>query len=109
MVSHGRRLHRCRSSATRECQRKIRRARACARRRSRSTAYATVKDWTLREVVREEGVNAKSLKRPGLARVLAGVKEGKVGAVVVYKLDRLTRKPRHNRHWWRIHKTPLLS
>jgi site-specific DNA recombinase len=49
-----------------------------------------VKDWTLREVVCEAEVSAKSLKRPGLAHVLGLVKAGAVGAVVVYKLDRLT-------------------
>ena len=32
-------------------------------------AYATVKDWTLHEVIRDEGVSAKSLKRPGMARL----------------------------------------
>jgi site-specific DNA recombinase len=54
-------------------------------------AYATVKDWTLREIIRDEGVSAKSLKRPGLEQLLALVDAGQVEAVIVYKLDRLTR------------------
>ena len=39
-----------------------------AAQQAKITAYATVKDWTLREVVCEAGVSDKSLKRPGLAR-----------------------------------------
>jgi site-specific DNA recombinase len=54
-------------------------------------AYAVVKDWSVAEVIRDEGASAKSLQRPGLARLLALVKAGGVGAVVVAKLDRLTR------------------
>jgi site-specific DNA recombinase len=54
-------------------------------------AYATVKDWTLREIIRDEGVSAKSLKRPGLERLLALVDAGEVDVVIVYKLERLTR------------------
>jgi site-specific DNA recombinase len=39
-------------------------------------AYAHVKDWTLTEIIREVGHSAKSLKRPGMARVLALVAAG---------------------------------
>jgi excisionase family DNA binding protein len=54
-------------------------------------ASATVKDRTLLEIVRDEGVSAKSLTRPGLERLLALVGAGEVDVVIVYKLDRLTR------------------
>jgi DNA invertase Pin-like site-specific DNA recombinase len=54
-------------------------------------AYAVVKDWTVVEVIRDEGASAKSLQRPGLARLLALVKAGGADVVVVSKLDRLTR------------------
>ena len=37
-------------------------------------AYAVVKDWTVVEVIRDQGASAKSLHRPGLARILALVK-----------------------------------
>jgi site-specific DNA recombinase len=53
-------------------------------------AYAVVKDWAVVEVIRDQGASAKSLHRPGLARLLALVKAGAV-QVVVAKLDRLTR------------------
>jgi DNA invertase Pin-like site-specific DNA recombinase len=54
-------------------------------------AYATVKDWGLLELIRDEGHSAKHLKRPGLERLLALVESRRVEAVIVYKLDRLTR------------------
>src|SRR5215216_1379423 len=54
-------------------------------------AYAVVKDWTLTELIHDEGHSAKSLKRPGMARLLALVETEQVDIVMVYKLDRLTR------------------
>jgi len=54
-------------------------------------AYGLVKDWTLTEVIRDEGVSAKSLQRPGLQRLLALVDAGAVEVIIIYKLDRLTR------------------
>jgi site-specific DNA recombinase len=41
-----------------------------------------------------EGQSAKTLNRPGLQRVLALVQAGKVQAVIIAKLDRLTRSVR---------------
>jgi site-specific DNA recombinase len=57
-------------------------------------AYATVKEWTLREMIRDAGVSAKTLHRPGLARLLALVRGREVDVVVVAKLDRLSRRVR---------------
>ena len=54
-------------------------------------AYAMVKDWTLAELIQDAGHSAKSLKRPGLAGLLAMVEARHVDVVIVYKLDRLTR------------------
>ena len=54
-------------------------------------AYAVVKDWTVTEVICDEGVSAKNTNRPGLQRLLALVDARQVEAVIVYKLDRLTR------------------
>jgi site-specific DNA recombinase len=55
------------------------------------TSYSDVKDWTVGELIQDEGQSAKSLNRPGMQRLLALVETGDIGAVVVYKLDRLTR------------------
>lgn len=57
-------------------------------------AMCAVQDAQLVEVVVDAGVSAKSLNRPGLARVLALVEAGQVDRVVVAKLDRLTRSVR---------------
>jgi site-specific DNA recombinase len=57
-------------------------------------AYAVVKDWTVSQIISDEGQSAKHLKRPGLARLLALVDARQVDVVIVYKLDRLTRSVR---------------
>ena len=41
--------------------------------------------------MRDAGKSAKTLERPGLSRILEAVEAGTIGAVVVLKLDRLTR------------------
>jgi site-specific DNA recombinase len=55
-------------------------------------AYAEVHDLELIDVVRDEGISGKTLNRPGIARVLGMAKDRKVDAIIVYKLDRLSRK-----------------
>jgi DNA invertase Pin-like site-specific DNA recombinase len=58
-------------------------------------AYCKAKDWDLVEVIRDEGISAKNLKRPGLQSILARIpkRNGKRGfdGIIVIKLDRLTR------------------
>ena len=54
-------------------------------------AYALVKDWTGLRLIRDERASAKHLKRPGLEDLLSLVRAQQVEAVMVYKLDRLTR------------------
>jgi site-specific DNA recombinase len=54
-------------------------------------AMATVHGTDLSEVIVDGGESAKSLNRPGIAKLLAMVDAGGVGVVVVAKLDRLTR------------------
>jgi len=54
-------------------------------------AMATVQSAELLEVIVDGGESAKSLTRPGLQRLLALIHAGKVQAVIVAKLDRLTR------------------
>jgi DNA invertase Pin-like site-specific DNA recombinase len=58
-------------------------------------AYATAKDLDLVEVIREEGLSGKDLKgRPGMQRLIAACEAGEIDAVLVVKLDRLSRKTR---------------
>ena len=58
------------------------------------TAYAGLYDLELVEVIVDAGESAKSLDRPGLTRALAMLKSGEADALVVVKLDRLTRSVR---------------
>jgi len=54
-------------------------------------AMATVQGAELMEVIVDGGESAKSLNRPGLQRLLGLVNACEVDAVIVAKLDRLTR------------------
>src|SRR5450755_4571337 len=54
-------------------------------------AMATVQGSELIDVIVDGGESAKSLNRPGLQRLMGLVNSGKVQAVIVAKLDRLTR------------------
>jgi site-specific DNA recombinase len=54
-------------------------------------AMATVHGTELAKVIVDGGESAKSLNRPGIAKLLAMVDAGGVNVVIVAKLDRLTR------------------
>lgn len=55
------------------------------------TAYASLYDLELVKVVVDAGVSAKTLQRPGLQRALGMLRKGQANALLVVKLDRLTR------------------
>jgi site-specific DNA recombinase len=57
-------------------------------------AYTVVKEWPLPEIIRDAGQSAKSLKRPGMTRLLGLVHASEVDVVMVAKLDRLSRRVR---------------
>jgi site-specific DNA recombinase len=59
---------------------------------SKIRAYADLHDLELVDVIRDEGISGKSLERPGFERLQGILDEGKAQAVIVYKLDRLSRK-----------------
>ena len=61
----------------------------------RIRAYATAKGLNLGEVLVDEGCSGKDLKRPALQELLARCDRGEVADVIVWKLDRLTRRTRH--------------
>jgi DNA invertase Pin-like site-specific DNA recombinase len=54
-------------------------------------AYARLYDLDLVAVVIDAGVSAKTLERPGLQRALGMLRKGEASALLVAKLDRLTR------------------
>lgn len=58
---------------------------------SRIRAYAEAKDITLIDVIVDVGKSGKNLKRSGVQKVLWMVEDGLVGAVIIYKIDRMFR------------------
>ena len=57
----------------------------------KAKAYASLYDLDLVEVIIDAGESAKTLDRPGLQRALSMLKTGQADALLVVKLDRLTR------------------
>ena len=64
---------------------------SCDMQTSKIRAMAEVQDADLVEIITDAGASAKTLRRPGMQKVLDLVTAGAVDAVIVYKLDRLTR------------------
>ena len=62
--------------------------------RAKVAAYAELYDLELVEVIVDAGASAKTLDRPGLARALGMLRKGDAEALLVVKLDRLTRSVR---------------
>ena len=62
--------------------------------RAKAEAYASLYDLELVAVIVDAGASAKTLDRPGLQKALGMLKSGEAEAVLVAKLDRLTRSVR---------------
>ena len=58
---------------------------------AKAAAYASLYDLTIIDTVTDSGVSAKTLSRPKLQRALAKLHTGEADALLVTKLDRLTR------------------
>lgn len=60
-------------------------------------AYCERQGWPVAAVFREEGASATTMERPALGRLFEFLarSKGKIGHVVVYRLDRLSRNRRH--------------
>lgn len=52
------------------------------------------KGWTYAGTFSDPGVSGRTMNRNGLQQMITAIKAGKVDAVVIYKLDRLSRKQR---------------
>lgn len=79
-------------------------------------AYCKAKDWQLISVIRDEGISAKNLNRPGLQSILSRVtkRNGKRGfdGLIAVKLDRLTRSVgdlAHLNKLFEVNKLALIS
>ena len=62
-----------------------------AAQRAAIEAECARRGWTLVAVHEDPGVSGKSMDRPGLAAALADVEQGRAAALVVSKVDRLSR------------------
>jgi DNA invertase Pin-like site-specific DNA recombinase len=69
---------------------------SCAIQRTRCTEFIRSKTWDywspIAERFDDEGESGATLERPGLAKLLRRIEEGDVRRVIVYRVDRLTRK-----------------
>ena len=61
-------------------------------------AYAELYDLDLVEIIVDPGESAKTLDRPGLTRARQALRRGHAQALLVVKLDRLTRSVRDLGH-----------
>jgi site-specific DNA recombinase len=59
-------------------------------------AYASLNNMDLVEIISDAGISGKTMDRPGISRVLEMLNKRDVDAVIVYKLDRLSRKTLDN-------------
>lgn len=58
---------------------------------ARLEAYCTAKGWTLLHTYIDGGCSGGNTDRPALQEMLRAIRAGRIDAVVVYKLDRLSR------------------
>lgn len=54
--------------------------------------WAAAKEWDLVDIIRDPGSSGKNLKRPGIQQVMKMCREDKIDTVIIYKLDRLSRR-----------------
>ncbi len=66
--------------------------------RAKVEAYAALFDLDLVEIIEDAGQSAKTLDRPGLVRARRALRRGHAQALLVVKLDRLTRSVRDLGH-----------
>lgn len=57
----------------------------------RLKAYCAAKGWSLRKLYVDGGFSGGNTNRPALQQMLVAIRQGGIDAVVVYKLDRLSR------------------
>ncbi|OPY71008.1 MAG: DNA-invertase hin [Syntrophorhabdaceae bacterium PtaU1.Bin034] len=60
--------------------------------RAKIEAYCELHDLTLVEILEDAGKSGKDLNRDGIQALMEAIKGRKIDAVVVYKLDRLSRR-----------------
>lgn len=64
----------------------------------RLRAFCASQGWQVAGLYVDDGYSGTTLERPGMRRLLADIAAGQVDLVVVYKLDRLSRRQMHVLH-----------
>lgn len=57
-------------------------------------AYIESKGWSYIRTYEDNGYTGRNTDRPALQQMLSDIKNGEINAIVIYKLDRLSRKQR---------------
>jgi site-specific DNA recombinase len=57
-------------------------------------AFIESKGWQYIRTYEDNGYSGRTMDRPALQQMLSDIEKGEIGAVVIYKLDRLSRKQR---------------
>jgi DNA invertase Pin-like site-specific DNA recombinase len=60
--------------------------------RAKIKAYCELEDLELMDIIEDAGKSGKNLRREGILELIGKVKGKKIDSIVVYKLDRLSRK-----------------
>jgi site-specific DNA recombinase len=60
--------------------------------KSRIIAYCQSQGWSLHDLYVDDGYSGKNLTRPAMSKLIDDAKEHKIDAVIVIKLDRLSRR-----------------
>lgn len=66
--------------------------------RDKIAMYCELNNIELIKVITDAGISAKNMKREGLQELLALIKKKEIDAVIVYKLDRLSRSVKDTLH-----------
>jgi len=59
---------------------------------SKIKVYADLNGFELVGVIKDEGISGKTMHRPGMNQINSMIEAAEIDAVIVYKLDRLSRK-----------------
>ena len=61
----------------------------------RCKAEIEAKGWTYVRTYSDPGISGRTMDRPGLQAMIKAIEKREIDAVIIYKLDRLSRKQRH--------------
>ncbi|WP_437795453.1 recombinase family protein [Mitsuokella multacida] len=64
----------------------------------RLQAYCKAKGWGIFHIYTDAGFSGSNMQRPALSQLLEDVEAGRIGCVLVYKLDRLSRSQKDTLH-----------